>query len=1030
MLFQLKTLILLQVKGEVNLINSLRDYKFLTMRFSRAVLTFVVATIIPAIASSQVAGGTVAEQQDYTFAVGLYRDAQYNLALQQFKNFLKNYPNATKTDEITFLCGECLMQERLYDSSLGYYEKVIGEFPSSTYYMRSELRAGEAYLQMGNYAKSEKLLKSVLSGSSDNDIKGESSYRLGQLFAAKDDYQNAIKYFELSYDGYPASPFADYAFYGHAWSYGKIGKFQESKQEFSQLITNYPKSKLKPDAIEKMGECDFFTYDYQSAINEFKSSIALSNDIESAEPALYYEGRAFEGLSQADSARVVFTDYLAVYPNETHSDEVRLLLAKLLDVSSDGAPKAIAILGQVSPKGPLYFDSRIEIANAYQAIGSPDTARMILENLISGNKDPEKVARANYALGRLFFARKNYQESQKSFVLAAKSPSQYGEAMKNAALSAAADGRYKEAKEFFLNSIAQLKGDDLARAHFDYAASLYASGDYAGAAQIYLTALGISTTDRERDDAVYMAAESFYRAGEYGPSLANYQRYLTTFPGGIHASNAFLGVAYSYFYLNDLDSAVVSFRKFIDANPNSPLLPITYLRLGDCYYYGKDFSKAIEIYETTAKKFENDTTSAYAWYQDGEANFHLGKYGPAVTAFEFVVSTYSGSAVAPEAQYAIGWVHFTETKYAEAISEFDNLIARYPGSPVAARALSTKGDAYYNQGKYADALTCYQSLLQKYPSSDYVDNAIMGMQYCLTVLGRSKEAEGVIDSFVREHPSLASVDRIYYKKVEYDLNQKKYSDAERDLKEFIVKFPRSSMVGKVLYNLAIVELNLGKEKAATGVLSDLLDRRPTDEYTTAGKIKLAELYQAKKGYTEAERLLKEAAASADPNSTGALVDLGKLYLVRQDTASAKATLLKAAQVQTDSASAAQIGDAKILLSGIYFNSGSTQEAISLANTVASSHEDMIGARAQLRLGEYYCALGDSTNAVLSFLKVKYVFASFSDIVAQSQLEMADCVAKAGNLREARRVLQDLIESRSEDSYTRAAREQLKNLRAR
>ena len=91
---------------------------------------------------SQAAGGTVAEQQDYAFAIGLYRDGQYPVAFQQFKAFLKNYPGSHRTDEITFLAGECLLQERMYDSALGYYQRVMEEFPGSQYFMRSELRSG------------------------------------------------------------------------------------------------------------------------------------------------------------------------------------------------------------------------------------------------------------------------------------------------------------------------------------------------------------------------------------------------------------------------------------------------------------------------------------------------------------------------------------------------------------------------------------------------------------------------------------------------------------------------------------------------------------------------------------------------------------------------------------------------------------------------------------------------------------------------------------------------------------------------
>ncbi len=67
--------------------------------------------------------------------------------------------------------------------------------------------------------------------------------------------------------------------------------------------------------------------------------------------------------------------------------------------------------------------------------------------------------------------------------------------------------------------------------------------------------------------------------------------------------------------------------------------------------------------------------------------------------------------------------------------------------------------------------------------------------------------------------------------------------------------------------------------------------------------------------------------------------------------------------------------------------------------------------------------------MLSFLRVKYVFASFADLVAKSQLELAGCVAKSGNKREARSILNEFIKARPDDSFTKLAKEKLKELGA-
>ncbi|MCL5021579.1 MAG: hypothetical protein M1339_07995, partial [Bacteroidetes bacterium] len=106
------------------------------------------------------------------------------------------------------------------------------------------------------------------------------------------------------------------------------------------------------------------------------------------------------------------------------------------------------------------------------------------------------------------------------------------------------------------------------------------------------------------------------------------------------------------------------------------------------------------------------------------------------------------------------------------------------------------------------------------------------------------------------------------------------------------------------------------------------------------------------------------------------------------------------------------------------------DAISLANSVAKSRDDIIGARAQLEVAEYYCDSGDSSDAVLAFLRVKYVFPSFGDIVAQSQLDLADCLVKFGNINDAKTLLREFIKGRAPDRYAKAATEKLKQLESR
>lgn len=1027
------------------MINTLVHNKFSQMRksvqlVSRIVFVATLLSFDSSITFAQVAGETVAEQQDYSFAVGLYSNGQYQLALQQFDSFLKHYPSSAHADEVIFLSGESLMQLGQYNQAILKYTQVMDSFPESPYFGRAELRMGEIYLQIGRLDRAEKFLKDVLTSGArkqSSDLEAEASFKLGQVFLDRGDYNNAIKYFEFSYEGYPHSQFADYALYATAWAYGKKGDFSVSNKKFIELLMEYPKSPLKEATLEKIGECLYFLGNYKSSADTLsKLMTALSheqalsqNGRKIFEPAMYFLGRDYSELQMIDSAITTYKQYIDFYPDGSHNSEVRVLLSNLiLEKGKGDVSQTIPLLGNIKPENPLYFDAQISLAKAYQAINRFDSTKQIMQNLIARLSGSEDAARAYLEFGKMLYEEKMYEKAQTAFVEASRGQSIYSVAMKDAAVSAAAHGDYQNAKVYFLNAIGKLTGKDLVIAHFEYASALYASGDFKEAAQVYLAIQNIPFADKEeREKALYLEGESLFKAGDYTQAARIYDDYVSSHQTGNYAEAALLGLGYSLYYQGKFINAIRYFKSFMSRYPASIYLIDAYLRLGDSYYFNRNYDSALAVYHDAAVKFSGDTATAYAWYQIGQSEFNMQNYDSSLVAFRNVIRNFPTTSIAPEAQYAIGWVYFSEKNYKDAINEFDLTLSDYPRSPAAPRALYSRGDAYYNIGSYDHALQSYKELLEKYPTSQYVDNAIVGMQYCLTILGRPKEAEQVIDNFVSEHPSLPHVDQIFYKKVEYALNQDKLLDAEKILKEFVVKFPNSSLLPKALYNLADVYVKLKNESSATGVLSDIIRKYDKSEFATAARIKLAEMYEKRKNHLEAQKLLMEAATSNNSFAIKAETELGKLYLSEGDTLRAESEFSKAALSQSDSINDGDRANAKILLSEIYANTGRVEEAISLANSVAHSRNDIIGGEAQLDVAKYYCMAGDSSNAILGFLRVKYVFGSFEDLVTRSQLEMADCLIKFGNVSDAKYLLDSFIREHHNDRYSRIAIDKLKKL---
>jgi TolA-binding protein len=76
--------------------------------YRRAVPTLLLCLILAIPGISQTDGRSIQEEQDYAFAVGLYRDRMYRMAHEEFQKFVRTYPNSAKAMNARFLSIESL----------------------------------------------------------------------------------------------------------------------------------------------------------------------------------------------------------------------------------------------------------------------------------------------------------------------------------------------------------------------------------------------------------------------------------------------------------------------------------------------------------------------------------------------------------------------------------------------------------------------------------------------------------------------------------------------------------------------------------------------------------------------------------------------------------------------------------------------------------------------------------------------------------------------------------------------------------
>lgn len=90
------------------------------------------------------------EGRDYEYAGKLYHDGLYDVAAQQYAEFIRRYPTSPRVPEAFFMQGECLFQEEDYLAARRMYQRVVLEYTASGQAPDAQLKTGDCYRQEGN----------------------------------------------------------------------------------------------------------------------------------------------------------------------------------------------------------------------------------------------------------------------------------------------------------------------------------------------------------------------------------------------------------------------------------------------------------------------------------------------------------------------------------------------------------------------------------------------------------------------------------------------------------------------------------------------------------------------------------------------------------------------------------------------------------------------------------------------------------------------------------------------------------------
>ncbi len=243
-------------------------------------IVFSVGTIFIVLlagCSSSIDTSSFTAEEHYNYALKLYNEKDYEQALQEFQNFILQYPGSTYNDDAQYYLGMTYFQREQY--LLGAYEfsKLIKNIAASPYVPEAQFMLAESYYKLSP------------------------AYQLDQAYTKK-----AIEEFQAFIDFFPANP-----------------KVEEAERKISELNEKLAEKEYRAAYIYERME-------YQNAAIKYYGLVADTyHDTKYGPLALYNKIMLEQNKTMTGDALNDIAVFLSRYPKDTNAKKLQDLETQL-----------------------------------------------------------------------------------------------------------------------------------------------------------------------------------------------------------------------------------------------------------------------------------------------------------------------------------------------------------------------------------------------------------------------------------------------------------------------------------------------------------------------------------------------------------------------------------------------------------------------------------------------------------------------------------------------------------------------------
>lgn len=1020
--------------------------------------------------SAQATNTDDAARRQFAAAAALQNREQFELAADEWQKFVAQFPQNERAPLARHYLGLCQLKAKQYPAAIKSLEKLVADAPKI-----EELEPSYLYLGLAQYyagqagaaaqlVDAQKTFAAQLQKFPQGKFLPQAVYYQGEAAYAAGKKEDAVKAYQLFASRFPKDPLLSDALYALGVTLEELGQPQSAGAAYDQFLAGFAKHELATEVGMRRGETLFALKQFVEAEKRFATAASVPQFALADHATMRQAGCRYEQQQYREAAKL-YASIAAKFPQSRYLATASLASGKCAFLDGQYA-EARSQLSKVPAQDPEAASEAAHwTARAWLKEGRASEALQAVDRVLP---TATKTWKGQLALDRADALWELPPRRTESLVAYAAVAQDYAadaiapQAKYMAAFAALTIGDHPAAIKHSSEFLQRFPKHELAvDVRYVQAETHLQRGEHDAAAKVYGELLVAAPQHRDAPTWHVRRALSLYLQKKYPEVSAQLSPVVTQLGGKELAAEAHYLVGSSQLELKLYDAAVKSLEASLQADAKWRQADETLLTLATALRQADRAPDARVQLEKLIRDFPMSLTLDRAHYRLGEILLAANQYDAAAAAYRKVIDGHPKSTLVPLSLYGLGWCHFRKQDYAGALKPLDDLNKQFATHEIVAPTRYLRALVRQELKQYDGAIDDLQAFLKSKPAAVEMANARYALGLALSSSGKADEAVQTFNSLLKDDPKYTGADKTLYELGWTLKNQQKDAEAAAAFERLAKEFPKSPLAAESWYHVG--DFNFAKEKWTPAAKAYYASMNGSSDAGLAEKAahKLGWAYFRNAEYVDAQQTFAyqrathargELAADATFMEAESLFKQNKyreaLAIYAQLTAPPRKELavlnaLHAAQCcnalkewsqtvpWTQRAQAADpatpyLGEILYEHAWSLQNQGQLDNAMKLYEEVTTRTDAEVAARARFMVGELLFEKKDHKEAVRNFFKVAYVY-NYPAWQAAAQYESGRCFEVLGQLEQARKSYQEVVDKFPQSERAEPARKRLAEL---